>query len=453
MGEDSRIFRVPLDWTFPDLGARVVPVGGRVEVSSGAEARTYYDTADGDLAGSGAVLSRAAGAAEPWWFVLDGAPTSVAATGRGVPAQLRDLLLGVRAGAALRVVRRVETDRTRHVVLDADGAELGEIADVREHVATTGAAASVAERRHVEIAGWDGPYLAAAAKCLRKSGAIPVDAEPVAAEPTTVGAALQDYVGNRRRDILRGDLALRRGEAPVHATRVAIRRLRSALRVVDVTEDEPRAALGVELSWFAGLLGEVRDREVLRGHLAASSDDDDVALAPARARVDTVLDAEERAAREALATAMSGRRYLAMLRVLRDWSIEPPLTADAAKPVTRLAKYAERAVGRMDKRLAAAGSCDVGNADLHRARKAAKRARYVSTMAEPVAGKPVRKAAKRAKRIQQQLGDHQDAVVAAAFLQRVAATADGAVAFGCGVLWSREAARVEKLRRRRRSSS
>jgi CHAD domain-containing protein len=54
----------------------------------------------------------------------------------------------------------------------------------------------------------------------------------------------------------------------VHETRVAARRLRSTLRVFgEVVHAASVEELNNELAWYAALLGEVRDREVLRDRL------------------------------------------------------------------------------------------------------------------------------------------------------------------------------------------
>jgi CHAD domain-containing protein len=54
----------------------------------------------------------------------------------------------------------------------------------------------------------------------------------------------------------------------VHETRVAARRLRSTLRVCgEVVHAASAYELSNELAWYADLLGEVRDREVLSARL------------------------------------------------------------------------------------------------------------------------------------------------------------------------------------------
>lgn len=79
---------------------------------------------------------------------------------------------------------------------------------------------------------------------------------------------------------------------------------------------------------------------------------------------------------------------------------------------------------------------------MHRARKAAKRARYAAELVKPIVGK---KAAKtridRFTSVQEILGEHQDAVVAAAALLELGRTAGvtpGENGFSFGLLYARE---------------
>lgn len=440
-----RIFGVPLGWTFPDLGKRAVPDGGRVEVTSSDSARSEYDTAAHDLRAFGAVLARAAGT-DALWTLHIGATgaTTVPAQGRGVPREMRDLLLGVRRGGQLRLVRRVASERTTYIVRDPAGVEVGEVADVRERSAEAGDAALVQELRRIEVSGWDGPFPAAVHRRLTRAGATPV-AAPSTESEGTVGSALHAYLRSQHDAILGGDLELRRGGDAIHSTRVAVRRLRSALRVVDVSDPDRTAALDAELSWLSKLLGQVRDLQVLRRHLrTAVHEAHEVSLDEAARLIGAVLDEEEATARAELAAGMAGRRYLELLRALRDWHADPPFTAAARRPESRLAGYVRTAGRQLDKRLAGAGDSADG---LHLARKAAKRARYVASFAAPVVGKRATATAGRAKQLQQRLGDYQDCVVAADFLQRIGNDADGAAGFGCGVLWTYEQQRAERARR------
>lgn len=82
---------------------------------------------------------------------------------------------------------------------------------------------------------------------------------------STVAEVLTRYMSAQLQAIAAGDVWLRRGLDLVHSTRVGIRRLRSTLRVFKALfEPDARMRLDAELSWYAGLLGGVRDRQVQR---------------------------------------------------------------------------------------------------------------------------------------------------------------------------------------------
>ena len=87
----------------------------------------------------------------------------------------------------------------------------------------------------------------------------------------TAGDVVESYIAEQQRVVLAGDLALRRdNDSVIHKTRVATRRLRSTLRTFRPYFDPARAqALDAELRWYAALLGDVRDRQVLQRRLDA----------------------------------------------------------------------------------------------------------------------------------------------------------------------------------------
>jgi CHAD domain-containing protein len=136
---------------------------------------------------------------------------------------------------------------------------------------------------------------------------------------------------------------------------------------------------------------------------------------------------------------MRSRRYFALLRELREWSVRPPINVD--HPAAQVATFLHKAERKVRRRLKTAGHSADRDAAMHRARKAAKRARYTAELSEPELGRAARKAKKQAKKLQQRLGDRQDRVVAAAFLLRVGAaagTTPGENGFTFGLLYERE---------------
>lgn len=112
---------------------------------------------------------------------------------------------------------------------------------------------------------------------------------------------------------------------------------------------------------------------------------------------------------------------------------------------------------------AARGAGPDRDAALHETRKAAKRARYAAEAAGPVLGKKARRFARRMKKVQPVLGDHQDAVNARALARDLGVEANlaGESAFSFGTLYDladhearecqREARRAWKRVSRKRS--
>jgi CHAD domain-containing protein len=255
--------------------------------------------------------------------------------------------------------------------------------------------------------------------------------------------AFTDYLNAQIDEIEDGDAELRRGELSqdpdaIHDTRVAIRRLRSTLRVFGKALDPVGNADG-ELKWFAALLGDVRDCQVQGRRFAEALDGmpDELILGPVRSRIRNDLQAIELPARTRLSEAMDSDRYRALLGVLRGWRDEPPVGHGiSAKTLRKRARRAER---KADRRLAAALESG-DDAMLHRARKAAKRARYAAELRKPL-DKGAKRTVKHYKQIQSLLGDHQDTVVATEALRQMALAAGTTVGengFSYGMLYARE---------------
>ena len=256
--------------------------------------------------------------------------------------------------------------------------------------------------------------------------------------------ALIDYLNAQIDRIAYGDAGLRSGQDPIHDTRVAIRRLRSTLRAF--AKELDRSEIGdmdSELKWFAGLLGEVRDCQVQESRLSEALDDvpDELILGPVKSRIRNDMRAVELPARRQITDAMDSACYLAIMATLGRWRSYPPVTGVVTTGALR--KSARRARRKADRRLAAAlESGDSGDAAamLHRARKAAKRARYAAELCK-LLNKGENRKIKHYKHIQTLLGDHQDTAVAADALRRMALTAGstpGENGFTYGMLYARE---------------
>lgn len=439
-----------------------IVAGAHVERSTVTLSSAYYDTADGDLQTHGVLLRRRDGDDDTGWQLkvpeADGRLEIRTALSDTPPPELADALTGMRLGKPLVNVATIRTTRDRYRITDPRRRRLcAEIADDnvlasidhrllawREIEVELGPKARSVPRRLTERLTESG---AKPARYPSKFARVSRAPRPKPAGGTTAGHAVASYMTEQIDNIFDGDLALRRGSDPIHDTRVAIRRLRSTLRVFGKLLDKSVEHVEDELKWYAGLLGEVRDRQVQRRRFgeALAELPPELVLGPVVNRINTDLQSDQLKARTIVSEAMNSERYLGLLATLQHWRTMPPLIEPPSlKAVNKRARRAER---KADRRLAEAIDADDDDL-LHRARKAAKRARYAAELREPL-DKRAKKTAKYYKQFQRVLGDHQDGVVASATLIRLARTAGttpGENGFTYGLLYAREQQAAEAAR-------
>src|SRR5262249_55609291 len=114
---------------------------------------------------------------------------------------------------------------------------------------------------------------------------------------------LRAYVSAQFDELLRFDPGVRAGDDAdaVHDMRVAVRRLRSALRTFKpMLAEQWVDSLRDELDWLAALLGAVRDLDVLRENLRRDAADLDGSRAACVDELLRPLDEEHAHARDAL---------------------------------------------------------------------------------------------------------------------------------------------------------
>jgi len=231
------------------------------------------------------------------------------------------------------------------------------------------------------------------------------------------------------------DPEARRGEPEgVHHLRTSTRRLRSELRTVaDLVDRQWCEHHETELKWLAAELGSVRDLDILCQRLQSAAPpcavDGRVSTSPCDpGQVDglapLVLALREQHWQNSrsLREALQGERYRNLLASLGAEIESPTLKDDAwvpcrnALPPLIAAAWQKLKKGGRD--LEAASP----DADFHEVRKRAKRARYAAELIAPALGSRTLKDAKRfihlTTQLQEILGEHQDAIVAAAELQR-----------------------------------
>lgn len=412
-------------FALPDLGGEAIEP--RLFVS------TYHDTADHRLARRGVTLRhRLENGRALWQLKLPRGSARLELEAPGPPGAPPDdllrLLAGHLRGAPLGPVARL---RTRREGVRVDGAEVvHDSVAVLEHQRVTRSF----EELEVELLDGDEKTLRRLERALRRAGAgngesrpkllqaldldfqpEPEEAEPDPSAPGTLRAALREQAAR----ILAHDPGTRLGEdvEELHQMRVATRRARAFLRAGhDLLDPAWSGALRDELRWLGGVLGPVRDLDVLLDHLRPAVESLGGDAVEGRKLLRT-LERDRRRARRPLERALAGERYFALLDAL-----EQPAPAVAEEPGLDEIHAAEHR--RLRKAVRALGD-EPPDDELHAARIRVKRARYAAELRGDEAY------VKAAKRLQDVLGEHQDAVVAEERLRELGAKhPGGAVAAG-----------------------
>jgi len=442
-----------------------------------------YDTDDLRLAGAGIrlALHRDDGSAQWRLDLPDGehderlrVPVAAGAPDPApVPTEIDELTRGAARDRVVRPVGRARTTRTVTRLHDAAGAVVADVVLDHVTVATLG--------RSTEVLTWTELALhphAAAPELLAELATRVADdglrpAEPAAeseldrllrpARPrrraaagkkVSAGAVLLAYVARQADRMAAQDLRVRRDEPDaVHQLRVASRRLRSALQAYRPLLDRGRTEPIVDgLRELGRALAPARDTEVLRERISDGLDalPPELRLGHAQALATRHFARNEAEARAAVLTELDGQRYAALRGAVDALLKQPPLTKRAGKPAPKvLPSSVARAARRLEKAVATAtdpqAPAEERDGAVHAARKAGKRLRY----ATEVAGPSSKKAAKRLKRFQSALGEHQDTVVSRQALRELgaAAHASGENGFSFGVLHGRDTARAAQIER------
>lgn len=278
-----------------------------------------------------------------------------------------------------------------------------------------------------------------------------------------VEAALMLALGHLTEALLWHAPAARTGATPegVHQMRVAMRRMRSLLRVFRPACDGPSLRrFDQALKALASLLGPARDWDVWLGGLGAEL----AAALPEEPRIATLL-REARARREAAYAALRPALDGPILRRIaweavalietRPWRSEAPAEAEA-KRARDLTDFAAAVLDRRWRRIEQAGEriAELPPAEFHALRIQAKRMRYAAELFLPLWGR------KRGKRFLSRLADVQDAfglandaVVAHGLMTELAGRGGGeAMAWACGVAEGWALARARRARSRATSA-
>jgi CHAD domain-containing protein len=238
--------------------------------------------------------------------------------------------------------------------------------------------------------------------------------------------------------------------------RVATRRLRSTLRGFSSILDPERTRVPAdELKWLSAQLATERDTEVMveRFTQVVRELPQDLILGPQAADPGSGLGQLVEEGEQTVQAALDSDRYRALQDMLEQLLNQPPLTHRAGQPaLAELPRSVAKAFRKLDRLLDAAAVLPPGpdrDAALHKARKACKRVRYMTEVVAPVVGEPARDLHRQTEKLQELLGNYQDAVEARPVVRQLgeAAHADGHNAFTYGLLYACEHARMERVLR------
>jgi CHAD domain-containing protein len=222
------------------------------------------------------------------------------------------------------------------------------------------------------------------------------------------------------------DPGVRLGEDPeaLHRFRVATRRARALIRSTSSFLGDALAPLDAELHWLAGLLGPVRDLDVLLARLQQEVAALDIDQRGGESILAMLQEAREEA-RDALLAGISSPRYTKLLAAFEAaMSALPPLEEDdALRPAAATAfKKLRKHAGRLDD--------DPTDEALHALRKRGKRARYAGELAGLHGDRRIQRFVRAVEELQDVVGEHQDSVVAEEWIRQVARRAAAATAGG-----------------------
>ncbi|HZJ51076.1 MAG TPA: CYTH and CHAD domain-containing protein [Actinomycetota bacterium] len=436
---------------------------------------TYHDTEGLRLAHSGITLRWRSGDDDgsAWTLKLPVEESDAterrelrfAGGARSAPAEARSLLTAYLRHQTLAPVARLRTVRKRWLLMGNQEKELAEIShdvvSVLEGNRVTGRFSEIEiEGRSLDRAGVE-----RLAEVFRDAGAVPAAPSPKLARAVGIvpgaaserervdlrptdraGLAVQAVLNSGFQRLVGNDPATRLGEIePLHQMRVATRRLRSDLRTISslldqAWTDETRS----ELKWLGGLLGAVRDTDVLSERFRSSSPDLEQALSPIHKALSRQRDRDFSLLSEALVES----RYVELLERLDAARGRPLLTVEAQQLCSEALPPLVLQAWKKARRQAASLGPDPSDEDLHRLRILTKRARYAAeAVADPLEDRRVMRFANRAADVQDALGELQDAVMAQATIERLVARERRAgVALAAGRLLERELAAAAEAR-------
>jgi CHAD domain-containing protein len=257
---------------------------------------------------------------------------------------------------------------------------------------------------------------------------------------------LEEHIGKQHHALVKYDVGVRIASDPesLHQLRVASRRIRAFLAVGRDLVDEEWAR-------------EIKDGMQALGRASNEARDVDILLAKVRDRVRSFDPRDQEAAETLLRTLEEDRRALqhALIHVLNSGlhrrvldRLALPVVPAPEPPRRKLDQLAARELRRLLVRVRKLGKRP-GDDALHSLRIKVKRVRYATELGGAPADKRARRVVKAATRMQDILGEHQDAAVGEERLREIAYRYDASgVAFTAGRIAERERIRRGEIQQR-----
>jgi CHAD domain-containing protein len=429
----------------PDLR----PITGRTFRQPQQQLRTrYFDTADGRLWDHSLTLrhrSTDAGDSGLWTLKLPSASsgaelvrTELTWSGlyMAIPERALRILKGLTRREPLRPLLELATERQRLLLQGPNDEVLAELDD--DIVKVIGGPRDGLRFRQIELELREGgEWCVKPVKASLKAAGLRVESVQKLAKalgrrpgarrttPLNSSSTTDDLLRSSLRDdyerLVEQDWHLRADvdHPPTHAVhqaRVASRRLRSNLKTFGSVLDPVWLRLvRSDLKWVGAALGEVRDSDVLGHHLEGLPHE-----------LGRLLEEQRSVASQKLSTVLISDRYVDLLDRLQPASELLPLRADvsalAHEPARATALALVDAEWRSLRKQARRAKRQPDPGQLHRTRIKAKGLRYAGEAVAPIVGKPTRRLASAAERVQGDLGEHHDVVVAQEWLRRQVTT-------------------------------
>jgi triphosphatase len=240
--------------------------------------------------------------------------------------------------------------------------------------------------------------------------------------------------------------AVRLGEDPeeLHDMRVATRRLRAALKLYKEALPKRAERYERDLRFFARALGDVRDLDVHLERLAGEASKNGEVLN----EVFVALEERRTEARRHMLETLDSNRYE---RFVASFSGTLRRGRSPSPPPGSILEVAPDLVRRRYKKVRKDARTLTGDSppeDLHDLRKKSKRLRYALEPLQGLYGKPAEGMVELLKAVQDDLGDHQDLIVAAATMREFGVSGDLSprAAFSLGAMAERYNRETAELR-------